>query len=83
MKYNQPGPGFELYIDKHILNKGKTRRKNLATAWIDYKKAYAMILQSWIINCLEIYKISNQVMNFIEKNHEIPGEWNWQQEKEA
>ena len=28
-----------LYIDQHILNESKTRRKNLAMAWIDYKKA--------------------------------------------
>ena len=26
------------YIDQHILNESKTRRKNLAMAWIDYKK---------------------------------------------
>ena len=30
------------YIDQHILNKSKTRRKNLAIAWVDYKKAYDM-----------------------------------------
>ena len=28
-----------LYIGQHILNESKTRRKNLAMAWIDYKKA--------------------------------------------
>ena len=28
-----------LYIDQHILNDSKTRQKNLAMAWIDYKKA--------------------------------------------
>ena len=27
-----------LYIDQHILNESKTRRKNLAVAWVDYKK---------------------------------------------
>ena len=27
-----------LYIDQHILNESKTKRKNLAMAWIDYKK---------------------------------------------
>ena len=32
-----------LYIDKHILNESKKRRKNLAMAWIDYKKAYDMV----------------------------------------
>ena len=29
-----------LYIDQHILNESKTRRKNLAMARIDNKKAY-------------------------------------------
>ena len=29
-----------LYIDKHILNESKNRRKNLAMAWIDNKKLY-------------------------------------------
>ena len=56
-----------LYIEQHILNESKTRRKNLAMAWIDNKKAYDMVQQSWIINCLRIYKISHEVINFIEK----------------
>ena len=56
-----------LYIDQHILNETKTRRKNLAMAWINYKKAYDMVPQSWIINCLKMYKISHEVINFIKK----------------
>ena len=55
-----------LYIDQHILNESKIRRKNLAMAWIDYKKAYDMVPQSWIIHCLKMYKISHEVINFIE-----------------
>ena len=39
-----------LYIDQHILKKSKTRWKNVAIAWIDNKKAYDIVLQSWIIN---------------------------------
>ena len=35
-----------LYVDQHILNESKTRRKNLAMAWIDYKKAYDMVPQA-------------------------------------
>ena len=57
-----------LYIDQHIINESKNRRKNLAMAWIDYKKAYDMVPQSWIINCLKMYKISHEIINFIEKN---------------
>ena len=55
------------YIDHQILNESKTRRKNLAMAWIDYKKAHDMVPQSWIINCLKMYKISDEVIEFIEK----------------
>ena len=54
-----------LYIDQHILNESKNRRKNLAMAWIDYKKTYDMVPQSWIINYLKVYKISHEVINFI------------------
>ena len=36
-------------------------------AWIDYKKAYDMLPQSWILHCLKMYKISHEVMNFIEQ----------------
>ena len=56
-----------LYTDQHILNESKTRRKNLAMAWIDYKKAYDMVPQSWILHCLKMYKISHEVINFIEQ----------------
>ena len=47
------------YIDKHIFKESKTKRKNLPYAWIKYKKAYDMVPQSWIIDCLEMYKISD------------------------
>ena len=56
-----------LYIDQHILNENKTRRKNLPMAWIDNKKAYDMVPQSWIINCLKMYKICHKLY---QENHE-------------
>ena len=56
-----------LYIDQHILNESKTRQKNLAMTCIDYKRAYDMVPQSWILHCLKMYKIPNQVVQFIEK----------------
>ena len=36
-------------------------------AWSDYKKAYYMVTQSWIINSLNTYKISHEVITFIDK----------------
>ena len=56
-----------LYIDQHTLNERKTRRKNLVMARIEYKKTFDMVLQSWIVNCFKMYKISDEVINFIEK----------------
>ena len=56
-----------LYIDQHILNESKTRQKNLAMAWIDRKKVYGMVAQSWILHCLKMYKISHEVIQFIEQ----------------
>ena len=38
--------------------------------WIVNKKAYDIVLQSWIINCLKMYKISDEDLNFIEKTLE-------------
>ena len=55
------------YIDQHILNESETRRKNLAMARIDYKKAYDMVPQSWIMHCVKMYKISHEFINFIEQ----------------
>ena len=60
-----------LYTDQHILNEKKTRRKDLAMAWIDYKKAYDTVQHSGIINCLKMYKISHEVITFIEETMKI------------
>ena len=40
------GTGDLLYINQNIFKESKTRRKNLAMAWIDNKKAYDMVPQS-------------------------------------
>ena len=58
-----------LYIDQHIINDSKTRRKNLTMAWIDYKKAYDMIPQSWTAHCFKMNKMPDEVIKFIEKNN--------------
>ena len=58
-----------LYIDQHLLNESKTRRKNIAIAWIECKKGYDMVPQNRIIHCLKLYEISHEVINFIEKDH--------------
>ena len=42
-------------------------QKNLAMAWIEYKKVFHIATQSWKINCLKMYKVLDEVMNFTEK----------------
>ena len=54
-------------IQRHIRDESKTRRKNLAMSWIDNKKRYYMVPQSWMMNFLKIYQISHEAINFIEK----------------
>ena len=34
--------------------------------WIDYKKAYDSVPHSWIIKCLELYKIDASIVQFIK-----------------
>ena len=51
--------GELLYIDQHIVNERKTKRKNLSL--------FVVNPQSLIINCLKMYKISDEVINFIKK----------------
>ena len=41
-------------IDQHIHKESKKRRKNVAIGWIDIRKPYDMVPQSWIIHCLKI-----------------------------
>ena len=33
----------ELYIDRAVIKEVKSRNKNLAMTWLDYKKAYDMV----------------------------------------
>ena len=52
-----------LYIDRAVIKEVKSGNKNLAMAWIDYKKAYDMVPHSWIniksllVNSMEKWKV--------------------------
>lgn len=43
----------------------RTRKKNLSSAWIDYKIAFDSVRHSLIVKCKEIYKICHVVTHFI------------------
>ena len=46
-----------LYIDREVIKEIWSSNKNLAMAWIDYKKAYYMVTHSWIIECLDLFGV--------------------------
>ena len=62
------GTGDLLFIDKMILQEVRMRKKNLAVAWIDYKKAYDMVPHSWIVECVGMVGISEQIKHFLSES---------------
>ena len=70
------GPQELQYRDQHIPKESKMKHKILAMAWIDYRKVYDMVLQSWIKDCLKLYIIYNEIIKFIEETvKNWKGEW--------
>ena len=55
-------------INNAILENCKKRKKNLSTAWIDYKKAFDSVPYSWILKCPQMYKIHPVLITFIEES---------------
>ena len=55
------------YIEQYIFKKSKTTRKYLAIAKINFKKVYNIVPQTRMIDRLKMYKISDEVIKFIEK----------------
>ena len=58
----------QLTINNAILENCKKRKKNLSTAWIDYNKAFDSVPHSWILKCLQMYKIHPILITFIEES---------------
>ena len=62
-----------LYIDKVVIKEVKSRNKNLAMALIDYKKAYDMVPHSWIIECLDLFGVAENIKSLLVNSME---KWN-------
>ena len=59
-----------LYIDRAVIKEVKSRNKNLAMSWIDYKKAYDMVPHSWIIECLDFFGVAQNIKSLLVKSME-------------
>ena len=55
-------------INNAILENCKKRKKNLATAWIDYNKAFNSVPHSWILKCFKMYRIHPVLITFMEES---------------
>ena len=62
-----------LYIDRAVIKEVKSRNKNLAMAWIDYNKAYDMVPHSWIIECLDLFGVAENIKSLLVNSME---KWN-------
>ena len=60
----------QFYIDRPVLKEVKSRNKNLAMAWIDYKKTYDMVPHSWIIECLDLFGVAENIKSLLVNNME-------------
>ena len=67
-KKKSSGTKDQLLIDKTILRNRKNRKVNLAMAWIDYRKAYDMIPHSWILECMRLTGVSENIMQLVENS---------------
>ncbi|XP_066975384.1 uncharacterized protein [Macrobrachium rosenbergii] len=55
----------QLLIDKMVMKNSK-RRTDLSMAWIDYKKTFDMIAQTWLTECLKIYGAEESIISFLK-----------------
>ena len=59
-----------LYIDRAVIKEVKSRNKNLSMAWIAYEKAYDMVPHSWIIECLDLFRVAENTKSLLANSME-------------
>ena len=65
---NSRGTKDQLLIDKMVLRDARRGRKNLAMAWIDYKKAYDMVPHSWLLESLDLFGVAGNIVGLLERS---------------
>ena len=61
---NRMGTKDQLLINKTVLEHARRSQRNLSMAWIDYKKAFDSVPHSWILRCMELYKVDESLIKF-------------------
>ena len=59
------GTKDQLLVDKLIIKNCKRRKTGLGMAWIDYKKAFDLVPPSWILECIRMFAIAQNMVGLI------------------
>ena len=59
-----------LFVDRAVIKEVESRNKNLAVAWKDSKKAYDMVPHSWIIDCLDLFGVAENIKSLLVNSME-------------
>ena len=54
-----------IYIDRAVIKEVQSRKRNLAMAWIDYKKAYESVSHWLIIECLALFGVAENIKSLL------------------
>lgn len=65
---NSLGTKDQLLINKTILENCRSRGTNLSVAWIDYKKAFDSVPHSWILKCMDLYRVAPNICSFVQRS---------------
>ena len=60
------GCAEQLLIDSMIMHDAHARRKNLAMAWLDVRKAYDSVSHTWLLDLLQLLKFHPAIQHCIQ-----------------
>ena len=69
------GTKDQLLIDKAVMLQAKGKKRNLAMAWVDYKKAYDMVPHSWLLEVVSMMGVARNISGLVERSM---GNWKTQ-----
>jgi hypothetical protein len=64
---NTQGCKDQVIIDAVIVGQANQSKRNLGMAYIDYMKAYDSVPHSYLIKVLQLYKIEDNVIRFLQR----------------
>ena len=60
------GTKDQLLMDKQVLKHCKKHQRNLAMGWIDYKKAYDMVLHRWLTEAMKMVGMQITLLTYLK-----------------